>query len=226
MRVVYLAFCTLPLVTACEKKETPTPPTPPEAAFTSPADLEAGVASSFVNQSRNANTYSWDFGDKTPIDETANPTHLYAQAGTYQVRLVAAGNSKTDTLRQQVVVQPYNVFKHATRQYAGRYSCRARYMSQSPSGVVRYSPLPDTILTIATDGAYLVWDNNKLSYNPSVKFEPNGNYYGFELNEGPALPLGSWYAYLPVSGDSAKFVDFSLEGHGTTSVTYTGVRLP
>ncbi|MGI4884901.1 MAG: gliding motility-associated C-terminal domain-containing protein [Janthinobacterium lividum] len=34
-------------------------------------------------------TYSWDFGDGSPVSTEAAPTHRYAQAGTYRIKLTA-----------------------------------------------------------------------------------------------------------------------------------------
>ncbi len=42
----------------------------------------------FVNQSQNANTYEWDFGDGGTSTQV-NPWHQYTQTGTYTVRLIA-----------------------------------------------------------------------------------------------------------------------------------------
>ncbi|MBK9639545.1 MAG: PKD domain-containing protein [Bacteroidetes bacterium] len=46
----------------------------------------------FTDASQNAASYSWDFGDGSPLDNTANPSHTYSPLGTYQVCL-----SVTDT---------------------------------------------------------------------------------------------------------------------------------
>ena len=42
----------------------------------------------FSNQSRNAGTFHWDFGDGNTSDET-NPVHYYASKGIYHVELIA-----------------------------------------------------------------------------------------------------------------------------------------
>ncbi len=66
---------------------------PHPAAQFSVDDPLAGVdqAIGFINQSGGALplTYTWDFGDGTTSFE-ANPTHAYAQAGVYDVRLTAS----------------------------------------------------------------------------------------------------------------------------------------
>jgi len=63
-----------------------------------------GVTVSFVNQSTNATSYSWNFGDASPPDNTANPTHVYTVNGTYTVTLTVTGPCGTDTFTQVVTI--------------------------------------------------------------------------------------------------------------------------
>lgn len=65
----------------------------PEAAFTTdffPADsfLIDNDGVQFINQSTGASSYFWDFGDGGLSDEE-NPVHVYPEAGTYTVTLIA-----------------------------------------------------------------------------------------------------------------------------------------
>ena len=46
---------------------------------------------SFINNSQNAVSYSWDFGDGQTSTESS-PTHIYAEEGEYQVVLTATNN--------------------------------------------------------------------------------------------------------------------------------------
>lgn len=58
----------------------------------------------FTNNSINANTYVWDFGDGTTSTDT-NPWHSYAGVGTYVVTLTASnGNCPDSTVTQNVEV--------------------------------------------------------------------------------------------------------------------------
>ncbi len=50
----------------------------------------------FVNNSKFAVSYSWDFGDGSAVSTEENPTHLYETAGTYTVVLTAI-NEKGDS---------------------------------------------------------------------------------------------------------------------------------
>ncbi len=57
----------------------------------------------FTNNSSNAVSYTWDFGDGTTSDE-ANPTHTYAASGNYEVTLTAKNECGEAVNTQTVVV--------------------------------------------------------------------------------------------------------------------------
>jgi PKD repeat protein len=73
---------------------------PPVAAFTgSPTSVSVGGTVTFTDQSTNTPTsWSWTFEGGTPATSTVkNPTVTYNTAGTYDVTLVAANASGSDT---------------------------------------------------------------------------------------------------------------------------------
>lgn len=59
---------------------------------------------SFINQSANATTYNWSFGDATPVDTNSNPLHTYSTNGTYTVTLISSNACGSDTIQQQVTI--------------------------------------------------------------------------------------------------------------------------
>ena len=60
-------------------------------------DLTAGTIAS----------WSWDFGDASPVNTTQNPNHIYAIEGTYQASLIVVDNNGCrDTVIQSVVAHP------------------------------------------------------------------------------------------------------------------------
>lgn len=69
----------------------------------------------FTNNSLGENlTYLWDFGDPASgnqnISSLENPTHAYAQAGTYQVQLIVSNpDSQSDTLTSSVTIRAQEV---------------------------------------------------------------------------------------------------------------------
>jgi PKD repeat protein len=71
---------------------------PPIALFVgNPSNGLAPLLVSFTNQSSNANSYAWDFGDgKTST--AINPNNTYTNAGIYTVSLKAIGLGGTNTL--------------------------------------------------------------------------------------------------------------------------------
>ncbi len=49
-------------------------------------------------------TYSWDFGDGSPVSTSANPAHTYTTNGTYTATLTVSNGTQTGTATTQVVV--------------------------------------------------------------------------------------------------------------------------
>ena len=77
----------------------------PIAAFNSSSDnVPQGMPVSFSNLSQGATSYSWDFGDNTSSNER-NPTHLFEEAGTYEVQLIAESCFSTDTYTKILSIQ-------------------------------------------------------------------------------------------------------------------------
>jgi PKD repeat protein len=61
----------------------------------------------FTNFSKNADSYSWDFGDSNTSTE-AEPSHTYAAAGTYTVTLTATGGSNEASKSETVIITDPN----------------------------------------------------------------------------------------------------------------------
>lgn len=63
-----------------------------------------GLAANFTNISTNATSYSWDFGDNSPVENAANPTHIFPFAGNYNVVLTASNACGQQTFSMLVTV--------------------------------------------------------------------------------------------------------------------------
>ena len=72
-------------------------------AGTGPLNVQFSSAGSAEPYGRPV-TYSWDFGDGTPADATASPSHLYLLNGTYTATLTVAHGAETATATTTVVV--------------------------------------------------------------------------------------------------------------------------
>jgi len=90
---VILLLVLLSALASCKKDEPKTPD--PSADFT--YQLVDGFARSvqFTNTSILANTYSWDFGDGTPVSDENSPKHDYKKGGDYNVTLTVTGENGT-----------------------------------------------------------------------------------------------------------------------------------
>ncbi|MFI5149297.1 MAG: PKD domain-containing protein [Bacteroidia bacterium] len=82
----------------------------PEAAFTAnpnPATI-LNPTIYFTDQSTNAFTWAWTFGDKTDsVSSQTNPFHTYLDTGCYNVLLiVTSANGCTDSIMNPVCIQP------------------------------------------------------------------------------------------------------------------------
>ncbi len=62
---------------------------PPSASFTAAQSETDYLEYAFKNNSKNADSYLWDFGDGNTSTEE-NPTHLYSEAGEYTVILTSS----------------------------------------------------------------------------------------------------------------------------------------
>lgn len=64
---------------------------------------EAGDTIFFLNSSLDATTYEWDFGD-TYTSTDVDPTNIYVKAGSYDVKLTASNQKKSEMLTQTIVI--------------------------------------------------------------------------------------------------------------------------
>ena len=79
---------------------------PPVAQFsTDKTTYKEGQTITFVNQSTNAETYLWAFGDgKTSTN--GSPTHSYASAGDFTVKLTVSNSAGTDSISKILPILP------------------------------------------------------------------------------------------------------------------------
>ncbi len=98
-RICFLStlFIGIVVLPSCKKD-------PPVALFLMDmATFKMDEAITFTNQSENAKSYAWDFGDsKKSTDE--NPTHTYSSTGDFTIKLIATGNGGTDSISKTISV--------------------------------------------------------------------------------------------------------------------------
>ena len=109
----------------------------PTAAFTTNVN---SLTVDFTDQSINASSYAWDFGDGNS-STSANPTHTYANAGTYTVTLVVTNACGTDQASTSVTVEatPAAVITSSNTQGCAPHSITYDASSSSGLGTVLWS---------------------------------------------------------------------------------------
>ncbi|MCP1662319.1 MAG: PKD domain-containing protein [Methanocalculus sp. MSAO_Arc1] len=86
----------------------PGPDEPPVAGFT--ADPNSGTAPltiQFTDTSTGViDSWNWDFGDGSPESPAENPSHTFADPGTYTVTLTVSNSGGSDDFSREIVVAP------------------------------------------------------------------------------------------------------------------------
>jgi PKD repeat protein len=87
----------------------------PNAVASYTQNTSATPSIAFTSTSTGAVTYSWDFGDGSALDNTANPSHTFAP-GTWTVTLTvtSAGGCNTNTTTQTVTVLALDIANSST----------------------------------------------------------------------------------------------------------------
>ncbi len=133
------------------------------ASFTSTVN---GATASFQNTSSNANTFLWHFGDGNTSNQ-ANPTHTYAQDGTYTVTLIAANSCNADTFTQTITIvtppvagftaSPMSGCGPLTVQFTNASSANAvEFLWEFPGGTPSSSTEQNPTVTYDNPGVYSV----------------------------------------------------------------------
>ena len=82
-------------------------PQPDVAFLTSQTEGCEDFTVSFLEVAANSTAYIWNFGDGSPVNNQANPTHTYVDPGTYFVTLAGVGAGGCKTLTDGVPITVY-----------------------------------------------------------------------------------------------------------------------
>lgn len=78
---------------------------PVVALFSAPDTICLGEIAAFTNTSTGTElSYSWDFGDGSPLETAVNPTHTYSTSGDFTVSITVSGKCGTEQFTQVVSV--------------------------------------------------------------------------------------------------------------------------
>lgn len=85
------------LIQSCTKTPTPV------FSYEPSVNPEAGDSIFFLNNSIDATIYDWDFGDESTSTEM-DPSNIYIAAGSYDVKLTASNEKKSEMLTQTIII--------------------------------------------------------------------------------------------------------------------------
>jgi PKD repeat protein len=125
---------------------------------TAPATLN------FINTSKNASSYVWNFGDGNTSTST-QPQHTYNLAGTYQVKLKATGANGSDSICKIVNIEPPVTANRSA----------FTYFLDKCTGY----PVGAAFKTLNPASQNVVWDFNgvpNVSRDPIIQFIVPGDY--------------------------------------------------
>ncbi len=199
----------------------------PVASFTA-TTVCTNTPMQFTNNSQNATSYLWNFGDPLTLADTSNvtnPTYMYTTAGTYTVVLIAEPASNCfDTAQIVVTVAP---------------GPQVAFLSPA---VCDGMPLMFTDQSIIASGAITQWDwdfgvttspsDTSDLQSPNFIYPTSGSYtvtLTCTSNNGctttltqpitiHANPTASFTANTVCIGSPTTFTDMSLPGSGTLNV--------
>ncbi|MCP4443128.1 MAG: PKD domain-containing protein [Aureispira sp.] len=136
-----------------------------QASYNTTVNLDTVV---FSNSSQNATSFEWNFDDGSTIDTTQNPTHIYSQAGNYNVQLIASDDcGNTDTSTVSITVSVINGEKKIKYKEKSLVKCYP-----NPTSSVLYIKATETIeeLQILNTTGQVVWTKKNIA---SEQFDLN-----------------------------------------------------
>lgn len=154
-------------ISGCEKE--------PTATFEfEKTEVNIGEPVLMKNQSLDAETFEWDFGDGSKQTEKTT-SHLYKKSGSYKVTLTAISKSgdKKNTITKEIVV------RSPAKNIAGNYDVNeSRTSTRVGSGNLKYT------MTINTIDDYTVKLNNLGKTHDGIIATVDGNKLIFQKQDG------------------------------------------
>jgi len=179
---------------------------PPKAAFSfSPASPKPGESVKFTDKSTDPDgrvaSWSWDFGDGANSTEQ-NPTHTYANAGSFTVKLTVSDDSgATDTTAQTLTVSeggPGPLEQASVHNFPNPASTSTTFKYQLPGGA------KSAVLRVFDITGRLVFQQ---------ELDVNRTEFGWDLVDGGKKPLpnGPYYYFITARDANGRLVRSKVE---------------
>lgn len=162
--ILIIAVIGMTTINSCKKDKTTPKPTA-DFSYTG-GGCTAPCAVLFENKSKDATSFSWDFGDGTTSTET-NPTKTYNVGGTYTITLTATGEGGTASTSKQVLIQQSTQSQLPTANF-------------SFSGGGCMAPCNVSFTNTSSNATSYLWDfgdgATSTSINPSHTYTTGGSF--------------------------------------------------
>ncbi|MGZ4033257.1 MAG: T9SS type A sorting domain-containing protein [Bacteroidia bacterium] len=148
----------------------------PNAAFSS--GVTASTAA-FTNSSTDNLTNSWNFGDGSPANTTANPSHTYSANGTYTVHLIVSNLCGTDSVTHTVTIVGIGIQENVLGGISVFPNPTDGMVSVTISNA-NFSELKISVVDIQGKEVYTAYDKNiSANYSKQINLEnlSKGLYY-------------------------------------------------
>ncbi|MBG16485.1 MAG: hypothetical protein CL853_09055 [Crocinitomicaceae bacterium] len=147
------------------------------------SDCENDNLYTFNNQSSNASSYTWDFGDGNTTN-LINPSHTYSSSGTHNILLVAFNSHCFDTMSHPAI----NIFENpiVTANSSATFSCDSNNLYNFTAATVN-------------NQSNLVWqwdfgDGNLSGVNnPSHNYNTTGTFNPFVIATNSSMCIDTFY---------------------------------
>ena len=138
----------------------------PTANFTSSIN---GTAATFTNNSSNATSYSWDFGDGNSSTDFS-PTHTYSSDGTYTVVMAATNDCGSVTFTETVTISTAPAAAFSSNVTSGCAPLTVQFSNQSSTNSVSWSwSFPGGTPSTSTDPNPTVVYNSAGTFNVTLE---------------------------------------------------------
>lgn len=186
----------------------------PVASFTAtPTSGVAPLATTFTNSSTGAISYTWSFGDNTADSIAQNPTHTFAGAGTYTVKLTATGPTGTTPSTQSETISVTAASAGSGPIAAYNFEEASGTTVVDASGNGNHGIITEALRTVGKYGNALSFDgiNDRVTVNDSAF-----------LDLTTSMTLEAWVYPTAISGNRTVLVKENAAG-GSVYYLYANV---
>lgn len=236
LSLIFAAAVTLSLASCDTNKDADAVAPRPTATFTyTGGTFQTGCPVTFTNTSKNATTYTWNFGDNTTGSQAdAQFAHSYAQPGIYRVKLTAQSAAGTDTTSQRVsagcggVVTVTNSITAATTWT----SCNVYYVTANLRVSNTLTIEPGTVVKLAPNVILMLSGNGRLMANGTAAAPIYFTSYHDDAHGGDSNANGAataparkdWHALdlNATTGSQFAYCQFLYGGNGGSTLDFDG----